>query len=214
MARIAINAVVHIPADARVMEIGCVVVPVATRALEDRVVRGIRVAGRTDAVRPAMSLGEPGMVEHRAGPGRCRVAGGTGCWEPGGRVVGIIRTLVIRCVTVVAVGWKSRVVIVHMATRAGHAGVSTGKWKGRVVMIKNALGPKHGVVTQGAVGRKTGVIDRCQGITEICLVASNASRAGQAVVVIDVAGSAGDARVRAGQRKAGRGVIECRTRPR
>lgn len=45
-------------------------------------------------------------------------------------------------------------------------------------------------------------------------MASNAGRARQAVVVIDVAGSARPAYVRAGQGPAGRGVIERRARPR
>ena len=35
MTRVAINAVVHIPANIRVMEIGRVVVPMAPRALKD-----------------------------------------------------------------------------------------------------------------------------------------------------------------------------------
>ncbi len=154
------------------------------------------------------------MIEGRSRPCCCRVARLTGRRESSRRVVGIGRLLVLCRVTAIAVGWQARIVIVHVATRADHAGVSTGKRKGRVVMIKNALGPNHRVVAQRAVGRKTSVIDRCQRSGEICLVASNTGRAVQAVVVIDVAGSAGHAYVRAGQRKAGRGMIECRTRPR
>ena len=154
------------------------------------------------------------MIEDRSRPRCCCVARLTGRGESSRYVVGSGRLLVLHRVTAIAVGWQARIVIVHVAIRAGHAGVSTGKWKGRVVMIKNALGPNHRVVAQGAVDRKTSVIDRCEGFAEICLVASNAGRAVQAVVVIDVAGSAGHACVRAGQRKAGRGMIECRTRPR
>ena len=154
------------------------------------------------------------MIEGRSRPRCCRVARLTGRGESSRRVVGIVRLLVLRRVTAIAVERQTRIVIVHVATRTDHVGVSTGKRKGRVVMIKNALGPNHRVVAQRAVGRKTSVIDWCQRSRESCLVARNAGRAGQAVVVIDVAGSAGHARVRAGQRKAGRGMIECRTRPR
>jgi len=154
------------------------------------------------------------VIEDRSRPRCCCVARLTACGESSRRVVGIGRLLVLCRVTAIAVGWQARIVIVHVATRAGHAGVSTGKRKGRVVMIKNALGPNHRVVAQRAVGRKTSVIDWCQRSRELCLVARNAGRAGQAVVVINVAGGAGHAYVRAGQRKAGRGMIECRTRPR
>jgi hypothetical protein len=45
MTRIAINAVVDIPSYVRVLEIRWIVVPVASRALKDRVVAGIRVTG-------------------------------------------------------------------------------------------------------------------------------------------------------------------------
>ena len=58
------------------------------------------------------------------------------------------------------------------------------------------------------------MIDRRQGIVEVVLVASNAGRARQAVVVIDVARCASHADVCAGQRETGRGVIECCARPR
>jgi len=50
MALVAVHAVVDIPADVRVTEIGRVPAPVATRALENRVVVRIRVAGRAHAV--------------------------------------------------------------------------------------------------------------------------------------------------------------------
>ena len=39
VALIAIHAVVYITADVRVLEIGCVVIPMATRALEQRIGR-------------------------------------------------------------------------------------------------------------------------------------------------------------------------------
>ena len=186
----------------------------ASGALKNRIVAGIGMAGCTDTLGVAMRDRKPGVIEGRSRPRRCCVARLTGRRKSSRCVVGIGRLLVLCRVTAIAVSRQARIVVVHMATRADHAGVSTGKRKGRVVMIKNALSPNHRVVAHRAVGRKTSVIDRCQRIREICLVARNAGRAGQAVVVIDVAGSASHAYVRAGQRKAGRGMIECRTRPR
>jgi hypothetical protein len=208
MALIAINAVINIPADILVMEIGRVPVPMASGALKDTIVTGVRMASRTDAIGVPVIHIEPRVIEGRSRPRRGGVARLTARGESGRLMVGIGRLLVLRRVTAIAVGWEARIVIVYMAIRADHGVVSTGERKGRVVMIKNTLGPNHRVVAQRAVGRETGVIDRCQRIAEICLVASNAGRAGHAVVVIDVAGSAGHAYVRAGQRKAGRGMIE------
>lgn len=57
------------------------------------------------------------------------------------------------------------------------------------------------------------MIDRRQGVVEVVLVASNTGRTRQTVVVIHMARSASHADVCAGQRKAGRCVIECRARP-
>ena len=186
----------------------------ASGALKNRIVAGIGMAGCTDTLGVPMVNRKPRVIEDRSRPCGCRMARLTGRREPSRRVVGIGRLLVLCRVTAIAVGGQARIVVIHVATRARHAGVSTGKRKGRVVMIKNALSPDHRVVAHRAVGRETSVIDRCQSSAEICLVTRNAGRAVQAVVVIDVAGSAGHAYVRAGQRKAGRGVIECRTRPR
>ena len=88
MTLITIHTVVHIPADAGMPEIGRVPAPMALGTLEDRIVRGIRVADRTHAVGgvAAVSQGEKGVTESRAGPGRGCVAGRTGCREPGCRV--------------------------------------------------------------------------------------------------------------------------------
>jgi hypothetical protein len=43
MALIAVNAVVYIPVHVRVLEVACVVVAMAARALEDRVVPSVNV---------------------------------------------------------------------------------------------------------------------------------------------------------------------------
>jgi hypothetical protein len=103
-----------------------------------------------------------------------------------------------------------------VAIRAGNANVGAGKRKRRVVMIKRALAPSHGVVTDLAGRRETqlNVIYRRQCIVVVRLMASHAGGARQAVIVIDVARTAGHADVRASEGKTRGGVVECRTRPR
>jgi hypothetical protein len=156
------------------------------------------------------------VIERRSCPRRGGVAGLTSCGERRRCVVGVIRPLVIGLVTAITVGWEARIVVVYVATGAGHAGMSAGEWKWSVVVIECALSPGDGVVAHLAGGRKPelNVIDRRQSIVEVILVASQAGCAREAVVVIDVARSASHANVCAGQRETGRGVIECRACPR
>ena len=84
MALVAVHAVVHIPAHVRVPKIVGVVIAMAARALEYRVVTTINVAGGALAVGIAMGDGELGVVgmrERRAGPsaGAHAVAGSALC---------------------------------------------------------------------------------------------------------------------------------------
>ena len=58
-------------------------------------------------------------------------------------------------------------------------------------MVELAIGPLNRVVTQFAGCREAGVRDRTVRILEIRLVTSNAKRAVQVVVVVDVAVGAG-----------------------
>ena len=81
MALIAVHTVVHIsPADARVIESGRVIVPMATSALEERVGRGgatqgILVAGDADAPGIAVIDIKPRMSKRRPHP----ACGGVAC---------------------------------------------------------------------------------------------------------------------------------------
>lgn len=50
MALIAVNAVVHVPAHIRVIEVCCIIVAMAARALEYRVVTAVDVARRAHAI--------------------------------------------------------------------------------------------------------------------------------------------------------------------
>ena len=215
MARIAINAAVDVAAYTAVPRIGCRG-GMAPRALKDRIIAGIRVAGRTHALRVAVANRKPGVIERRSCPCRGGVAILTSRGEPGRRVVGVVRPLIIGLVTAITVGWETRIVVVYVTTRAGHAGMSPGKWKWSVVVIECALSPGDGVVAHLACRRKPelNVIHRRQSIVEVGLVASHAGRARNAVVVIYVARSASHADVCARQREAGRDVIECCASPR
>ena len=157
MTLITINAVVHISADARVPEVGRDPAPMALGALEDRIVRGIRVADRAHAIGgvAAMSPGEKRMTERRAGPSRRCVAGRTGCWEPGCRVSRIRCAVVIRRVATDASDRQCRVVIVHVAAGTGNrCGVKTSQRESRCVVIKYRARPRRSRVTQRAVGRE------------------------------------------------------------
>jgi len=204
MALVAIDAVIHVGAYAavpRVRRRG----GMASSALKNRIVAGIGVARGANTLGVAVGNRKPGVIERRSGPRRGGVAAGTARREPGGRVVGIVGPPIVSRVTAIAVGGKTGVVIVYVATRAGRAGVLPGQRKRCVVMIKRPLGPSHGVVAHLAGGRKTklNMIDRREGIVEVVLVARNAGGAPQTVVVTDVAGTAGHAYVRPGQGKAG-----------
>lgn len=125
MALIAINAVIHVAAYAAVARVGRSG-GMASGALKDRIVAGIRVACCTDTLGVAVTNGKPGVIERRPCPCRGRVARLTSGREPGGQVVRIVGSLIVRFVTAVAVGRETRIVVVHMAARAEHAGVGPG----------------------------------------------------------------------------------------
>lgn len=134
----------------------------------------------------------------------------------GGLVIGVARVVVVRHVTSGTHSRQRDVVVVHVATGAGHGDMGAGKRKRRVVMVKRTLAPRQGVVTHLAGRRKTqlNVIHRRQGVVVVGLVTGHTSCVGQAVVVVDVAGSAAHGDMGAGQSPAGRGMIERRGCPR
>ena len=85
-------------------------------------------------------------------------------------------------------------------------------------MIEGAIGPLHGIVAGLARGGeiRRGVIHGSQSMGVISLVAGDARRAGQVVVVVDVAvgALARRNRVGIGQREAGAVVVKARIQPR
>lgn len=79
---------------------------------------------------------EPGVIEGRTQPTRRRMAERTGRGETRCDVVGIVRSLVIRLVAAITIGLQGRVIVVHVATRARHRGVSSRQREGSVVVIE------------------------------------------------------------------------------
>ena len=122
MALITIHAVVHIPAHFRVAETGRVIVPMAGRALKDRVVGRIGMARRAHPPRVAVVLREPRVVERGAGPRGGVVAGGARGGEDRGRRLmnGTGRPVVIGRMTAITIGGRAGKYVVDVATRAGH----------------------------------------------------------------------------------------------
>lgn len=76
MTRIAVRTGVNVPADVRMVEVGRVVVPVATRALEYRVVVGVGVAGCANAAGAAMARRERHRMRERNSRPSCGVVAG------------------------------------------------------------------------------------------------------------------------------------------
>ena len=103
-----------------------------------------------------------------------------------------------------------------MTKRARRSGVPAGQRKARRGVIELAVGPQDRVVTTLARRREVqrDMVNRRLRSVVVLLMTRNARRAGQVVVVVDMAQSALQSGVRAGQREARRGVIKSSVRPR
>jgi len=137
------------------------------------------------AIRISMVRREPGVIESRIQPVRGGVARVASCRESGRRMVRIGRTLVVPLVARVAIRRYRRVVVVHVAIRAGRCCVRAGQRKRRVVVIKRRLRPGGCVVAQIASLRES----RCHvigigGPVEIGQMATRTGGARQVIVVI------------------------------
>ena len=97
--------------------------------------------------------------------------------------------------------------------RRDHVGASQRPSRLRVIEL--AIRPLNGVMALLAGGRESGVRHRGLRVLVVRLVARNARRIRNVVVVVDVAINAGPRRnlVRSGQREAGLRVIELAVRP-
>lgn len=208
MALVAIHAVVHIPADIRMLEIVCVPAAMALRALKHRVVARIRVAGRTYSIRVTVIYVEPRVVEHGSGPCRGRMARIASGREASGFVVRIGRVVVIRLMAAHACGRQRRVVVVDVAHHASHGRrrMESSKREGRVVVIKYRTRPVRGAMADIASRREAGRrVGRRIGVVVVGLMARDAGRisSGKAVVPVHVALSAGHREVEARESKPG-----------
>jgi len=205
------------------MEIGRVVVAVATGALEDGIVVRVDVARGAHAVGIPVIDGELRIlrvIERGASP-RCRVV--TRLARGGEelrlrRVTRIGRVVVISLVAADASNRQRGVVVVHVAVGADtrRHGVRSRQRERRIVVVEGGIGPDCSVVAQIALLRESRRdVVRIRRALKIFEVASHARGAVQRVVVVDVAVGAQARRdgVRAGQGKAGSGVIEDRIGP-
>ena len=223
VALVAINAVVDISRYLIVLEVVRVVSAMTSSALEHRIVIGVRVAGRADSARIAVSDGERRVlrvVKRRPRP--CcgvvtRLASG---WEKLRlrRVTGVRGVVVIRLMAPDARRRQRREVVVDVAigTLPRRHRVRTGQGERRVVVVKRGIGPYGRVVTKFTGGRETsgrvGWIVR-SGI--IRLVARVTQSAIQRIVVVLVAitAQARRHRMRTGQGESSGGVVESSIRP-
>jgi|SRR5579862_7423650 len=123
MTLITVNAVVDIAGHVVVVEVGCIIPTMAAGALENRIIIGVGMAGRTHSTSVTMrcrKLRVLRMVESRSGPGsgvvavlaRSREELWLRCVARIGRVV------VIGLVTPNASRRERRVVVVNVAVRA------------------------------------------------------------------------------------------------
>ena len=143
MALIAVDAVVDVPVDSRVLEVVGVVSSVATRALKNRIVARIDVAGRAHIIRTAVVGWEPRVlrvVERGVRPTGCVMATLAGrreeLWLCG--MAGIARVVVIGLMAPNACSGQGRVIAVDVTLIAvpRWRRVRTGKRKCSVVVIE------------------------------------------------------------------------------
>ena len=120
---------------------------------------------------------EPGVIEGRPQPTAGCVTSGARGWKSCRDMVRIRRTAIVFRMASVAVGWQSRVVVVHVATGAGHSRVRTSKRKTGVVVIEGRLCPGCRVVAHVALPRKSDrSVVRIIGVRVIREMARNAGR--------------------------------------
>ncbi len=205
MTLVAIHAVVDVTIHALVVLVGLRLL-VAVGALEHRVVIWVRVTGGANAIRPAMICREVRVIESRSRPRGCRVASLASRRKARGRVVRVGRAVVIRRMAAITGRGQRGVVVVHVATVAGHCRVGAGQRERGVVVIEAGIRPRSRAMASVACGREADLrMIRIVGVVVIRLVTSDARgvRAGQLVVSIHVALLTGECRMCAGQGPAG-----------
>jgi len=139
------------------------------------------------------------VIEGCRGPGRCVVASRARGREAASNMIRTCRPCVIGLVARVAVCWHSRVVVVHMALRAGYGDMCAGERERCRAMVKGRSGPSRGVVAGRASGGESrGGMRWTVGSVVVSLVAAEAGSRQSGVVVVRVALCARDADMSAG----------------
>ena len=194
----------------------------AISALENRIVVRIRMARSAHSIRAAMvdrELRVLRVIERRIQPVRRAMAVLARRREEL-RLRGmprIGRVVVVGQVAVDARRAGQVVVIVDVAIGASpwRNRMGARQWESGLRVIELAIRPLDGVMAEFAGGRESRMRHRTVRTIEIVLVARNASRVRDVVVVVDVAVGAGSwrNRMRARQRESGLRVIEFAVRP-
>jgi hypothetical protein len=185
-------------------------------------------SGRSELVRTGERPAGGAVIESCGVPSRGGVAScaiGSGERGASGRVRRIICLLPGREVaarnTAIRGGNGEVVIIADVAGGAGNVGVALGQKKAGDAVVEGGGGPADSVVAIGAVGhgkrgtgrRVHGIIGLLPGGEVAAGVAAIRGRDGQVVVVVDVAGSAGNVGMAVGQRESGGAVIEFCAQP-
>ena len=193
VALVAVHAVVHISLNVLVIRI-CLRFRVAVSALENRVVVRIRMTRRAHSIGVAMvdrELRVLRVIERRIEPVRGAVTVLARHREELRlrRVSRIGRAVVIRLVTSDTRRWQRLIVVVDVAIGASSRrhGVRTGQRERRVVVVERCIRPVDRVMAEFAGGREARVRHRSRRAVEIVLMARNAGRDSDVVVVVDVA---------------------------
>src|ERR1019366_8349614 len=157
--------------------------------------------------------GEPGsrVVESGATPIGGGVTAGTILREVGRLVRRIVGSVVVGLVTVPAGPARKAVVFANGALGALRADIKAGQGKPGSCVVERGAGPVEGrgSVAQGAVHRESGgFVRRVGGPIVVGEMAADAVRAGQGVVVVDVARRALLAGVEPHQGEPGSRVVE------
>lgn len=208
VAAVAVHAVVDVSTHVLMLAVRARL-SVAIRALEDRVVVRIGMAGGAYPIRTAMIHVEPGMVESGSQPAGRAVTGSARRRKANRNVIRVGRSRIVQLVAAVAVRGHRGVVIVHVATGARHVGVGTCQRERCIVVVERGRTPCRGAVAHLALLREPGrYMIRVGRPFEVVQVAGHACRAGQAVSPRRAVGNvvaliALQVRVRSGQRPAG-----------
>ena len=149
----------------------------------------VRALSRRDSVGTSKRETRAVVVEGSVEPGRSAVARVTGLREIACNVIRIGRALKVLQVATDARGGVQAVVVIDMAVGAQSRrhGMHASQREAGGGVIELAICPGNGVVAIGACGREARVRYRRDCLRVVILVATDAGRVGDVVVVVDMA---------------------------